>query len=229
MFLRDLDVGAGHPRPDAEQAGREVSEPVEAVEIPLVLRGRGRGGGTDEGRLEFDIQSPDAVGLGGAQKLLDAKGGLSGEDEHVRGQWTDLDGKALVGQGRHDAAQDLVARRGVGAIGEDDANRRGAVWRRKRRRRPRRLREGEGEVVKVTVLKSVAHEVEGLVGIGGEEKHAPDRVLSRGMWDEGDVLLLVDDSSDSAFSDSDLVGDRHRRPTPEVIVQSDARDARAHA
>ena len=90
------------------------------------------------------------------------------------------------------------------------------VW---RRRRPRRLREGEGEVLKSKGLKSVAvHELEGLAGIGGEEKHAPVRVLSRGMWDEGDVLLHVDD-----FSDSDIVGGRRRRHRP-VVPAEDARD-----
>ena len=70
---------------------------------------------------------------------------MRGAEETVRGQWTDLDGTALDGQVRHDAAQDLVARRVVGAVEEDDAHRRGAIWRLKPLRRPRRLREGEGE------------------------------------------------------------------------------------
>ena len=157
------------------------------------------------------------MGLGGVQKLPDARGGLSGEDENVRGQWTDLDGKALDGQVRHDAAQDLVARRVVGAVEEDDAHRRGAIWRLKPLRRPRRLREGEGEASPPSGLKLATHEMEGLVGIGGKEKHAPIRVLSRGMWDEFDVLHDVED-----ISDSDIVGGRGP-------ILDDARDARAHA
>jgi hypothetical protein len=38
------------------------------------------------------------------------------------------------------------------------------------------------------------------------------------MWDEGDVLLHVDD-----FSDSDIVGGRRRRHRP-VVPAEDARD-----
>ena len=62
--------------------------------------------------------------------------------------------------------------------------------------------------------------MEGLVGIGGKEKHAPIRVLSRGMWDEFDVLHDVED-----ISDSDIVGGRG----PILDDARDARDARVSA
>jgi hypothetical protein len=56
----------------------------------------------------------------------------------------------------------------------------------------------KGEASPPFGLKSVAaHELEGLVGIGGEEEHAPVRVPSRGMTGEGDVLLDVDDFRDN--------------------------------
>ena len=41
------------------------------------------------------------------------------------------------------------------------------------------------------------HELEGLVGIGGEEEHAPIRVPSLGMTVEDDVLVVVDELSDN--------------------------------
>ena len=83
--------------------------------------------------MEDDSHPLYSEGIGGAQKLLDP-GGLSGEDKYVLGR-TDIDGKALVDQGRHDVVQDLDARRGVGAVGEDDAEIDGAERRRLRWRR----------------------------------------------------------------------------------------------
>jgi hypothetical protein len=74
----------------------------------------------------------------------------------------------------------------------------------------RGLREGEGEASPANDLKFVAvHELEGLVGIGGEEEHAPVRVLFRGLMDEDDVLLVVDELSDNVGGNVTILDDAH--------------------
>ena len=51
------------------------------------------------------------------------------------------------------------------------------------------------------------YELEGLVGIGGEEEHAPVRVPSRGLMGEDDVLLVVDELNDNLGGNVPILDD----------------------